>query len=831
MGCQDSAIDVDNTIPGNEDDTSSETYYMAMRIYNAAIVDGGTRSRAEDDENSYFDSTGDSYGDSNNKFNMGLADESEIYTGTTDFGSPHFLLVFASGDDGTLDYIFDLKDWDYEKNGEEVDNKDNTTSSGYKSYKTLYTSAQKTDVPADFNNRKMLAVINASKKLRQDITAALYKKKYSEILDGIKISRPAEPSTNAEENIAATETDVAENFDYLYLIQNNKRYFTMTSSMVIPISGGSTSNNTFVTPIGKYGPAVIKRDYTWYPSKSLAIQYPIYSFFLERLQSKFTLTFQGKNNVKHYFASAAEAASNGYKKDIHIVFESGKDFAPSSDWQTIKYMKEYERTSYSTLALDEIESVQLGYEVQTTDEWKINITGWGINAVEKEEYAFKKLNEGSDYYTGWNNKDYSYYRNFWAEGVHYSNTVYPDQYRSVFSVKKYDNNGVEVSKDKPGIWKIIESTDASDFSSFVNKGDEATLRYFNLNELQTSFSRQSHQYGPEHTFSMENTFSKYETPDKAFADQAHIRAGSHIIVAAQLLIKGLDTDDVYKAEHFNSEGGAIDIRNNKAENKLLMNGIFWSKQAYRGYVCEYLGYWMQEMEDVFGPNNGIFYFKSNDLSNPTPVTSTYLDVEPLKAKGGDNWVHVIPDLNAVQTVIGEKYIPEDHPYYDDRDPESNRIVCYSFNPEAEEEDDMYRPISRYMFEILALLHPEYFAQRFNTGRMYYVIPITHNTKPDPSSKLALGNFGNVRNHWYNFTVTNFKGIGTPVDSFSQEIIPNNERSYESLGITLAILPWHTVSEPVDITDQRPQLKPDVIDIDLLLKADDWIYSGSEASGF
>ena len=233
IACQDNPIDsgIDNPADSGVVD-SEDMYYMAMRIYNASVVEGGgTRA-----DGYHFDSDGDDYKESGKDFNIGLADENAIYTGS---GANNFILVFSeptgtdtyltqSDEDAKLEYLMPMDVMDKTITGpgaNYVDNNGNTvevSTTADTSYLTFYTSSQKSKIPNNINGRKLLMVLNASKELKDKLQSYITQgKSYADVL-----------SLTLEAETSATEKNPEFYSDYLF-IKGDKKYFTMTSSMVV----------------------------------------------------------------------------------------------------------------------------------------------------------------------------------------------------------------------------------------------------------------------------------------------------------------------------------------------------------------------------------------------------------------------------------------------------------------------------------------------------------------------------------------------------------------------------------------------------------------------
>ena len=86
------------------------------------------------------------------------------------------------------------------------------------------------------------------------------------------------------------------------------------------------------------------------------------------------------------------------------------------------------------------------------------------------------------------------------------------------------------------------------------------------------------------------------------------------------------------------------------------------------------------------------------------------------------------------------------------------------------------------------------ADGFKDGKMYYCVPIEHlNTTAG-----AVGNYGVVRNHWYQLTLESISGLGHAVYDPDEEIIPNYNPETYYVAARLNILSWKVVNQSVKL---------------------------------
>lgn len=727
----------DTKDPGPAPDTQAQTYYMAIQIANTDDVS----TRAD-----YFDSDA---ADAPTGFNQGLPSERYIYPSTVNDKWVNYAILFDKDNKRIEGNLLELWRWD----GPNNDNKDNYDEDDTSTpiYNVFYTALKGEEIINQLTGGKILVILNANSELITELEKTS-NNTYSSLTNLLISKSTSKP-------------------DFLYLKVGNTLYHTMTSSMVI-----ETLNDGLKTLV----PAV-DNELTFHSSLQEAQDHP-FKLYAERLQAKHTLLFQKKNNETNYYFSGTNEdgteytdENKTYQAKKRLIFSSTNHFTPKSDFTKLRYVKEYTRGTSIQDPKDRPDPIF------TEADWKVNITGWAPNGLEKSEYVFKKLTHNSTPYntsaTWWypSNTTLAKVRNYWAEDPHYTeeSTYYPDQFRT-----------------------------ATNSTSLKYYTDAATLEYKGYSTLAQRFPR---QYSPENTFDPSSIWGA--NIEAAYKSKAYLRVGTHIIVTAQLLIKGFDEEEIYSITesnedtNFNDEGLAIN-GTQKATDKYYMYGIFWSEDAYKEYVAEYLGYCLQfdsntkvekikneedgtEREYIpkFGPNDGNFYVLESSGSYRV-VNKDDFETEKAYIKGGDGYVRIKPKDGKILYIKNgtDSYI-------------SLQKLESDYHSDEENVD---------LFKNLVYEHPEYMAGHFNEGRMYYPLAIKHNTSSTSGvNSIALGDYGVVRNHWYYFTINNIVSPGTPVDDPSQLIIPNNEPEYEALGFNITILNWHTVDAgDVDVSDQQ-----------------------------
>lgn len=666
--------------PGTKGDT-----FMAVRIYDTEEGGQGTRTGENDTQH---DSNYKDVGSKDYVFNKGLEAEKAIWSDFDLFETtPHFMFFFDEAGN-ILGDALRLSKYNPSNTNMDEDAED------YSSFTTLIASTKEDDPVLQFAKGKVLVVLNASKEL----SALLKSVSTYDTMLGL-IRGPGSAYSD----------------DYLYLDDNDTRYFTMSSSMIV-------KDDDKVEPAN--GGTII-----WYKTENEALQNPSYEMYVERMQVKYTVIFK-QGGKQYYFGTETDKDDYTYHPvNTNLVFTSTDDLVREAAGNLkLRYVTSYRRSE----SIGERQNLT----VDVAD-WKVNVIGWGVNALERQEYLFKQLSAAGNYWKvglDWKGGSYSDRRTFWAEDVNYGSGEYPDQYRTV-------DDGSSVK----GLADVTPALDYFDFPTLAKKD--------------------THQYSPENTFSTELFGGKLK---EAYDSKAYLRVGTHVIVAAQLLIEGFDDADAYTS--FDEKNG-LSVG---ATDKYYMNGIYWTEEAYKNYVAEYLAYWMLEESNKkwYGSVDGNFYVQ--DGTEYRLATGADFRTESAFIKGGDGYVRVIPDKELyVKTV-----------------------------------EDTYTKLGEngtHDYATLASDHPEYMAAHFSAGRMYYAIPVKHNLSAVSGNSITTGDYGAVRNHWYFFEINGIAAPGTAVDVPTQEIVPNNEPQEIGLGVDVRVLDWHKIETDVDVSGQpRPQ---------------------------
>ncbi len=84
---------------------------------------------------------------------------------------------------------------------------------------------------------------------------------------------------------------------------------------------------------------------------------------------------------------------------------------------------------------------------------------------------------------------------------------------------------------------------------------------------------------------------------------------------------------------------------------------------------------------------------------------------------------------------------------------------------------------------------------YANGYMYYAAPIDHLATTTGNS-IVEGQYGVVRNHWYNVIVTSISNFGHGIADENEVIVPQPEEDYYYMGADINILSWKMINSTV-----------------------------------
>lgn len=451
----------------------------------------------------------------------------------------------------------------------------------------------------------------------------------------------------------------------------------------------------------------------------------------------------------------------------------------------------------------------------TAKRWRIEVSGWGLNALETSSNLFKKISENGSYFSGWN--DPANYRTYWAEDLTYDASKYPWQYRDVgyesaANIPFYSAEGV----DEEGMTRL-KNYSFNDLGLNRKDDDEERANHFGRTI-----------YAPESTFDAASVRGKHD-------DRDEMLAATHLILGAQLQIEQERNSGNYKAvDIFRERSGFFYLTERDvfavqmhAMNQLLssqksMDYVYytWDKGLASGdktYDLEYVSNVYRKTERPIKNGDKLASKPAEISTSETYYNKNYnFGVYWIDDKGDYTllddafFANECKDQASFEQRFGSLALGE-LPGGDGQRlpwPVKGKIVICNENHVA---IDIYtqdferagQPTRRERLraananDVKSLLYEWIGAtDHFNGGRMYYACGIDHVpgvTTDGDNHEFATGSYGIVRNNWYQFKLMSISGVGVPVDDPEQPIVPDRAGPNDQINAMVSILDWHTES--------------------------------------
>ena len=540
--------------------------------------------------------------------------------------------------------------------------------------------------------------------------------------------------------------------------------------------------------------------------------------------------FNAKEHVRKTYAEAKRDPITVYAERMVAKFDfklkDGNIFYPGKD------KDDPSKVSPSIIVFDGFDENN-GAPKHKARDWRIEVTGWNVNALETQSYIFKKLPEYkklNDYlkdFSWWN--DAGNYRSYWCEDPHYDFKYYNGQktderwryswqYRQSYDYVLDDYFDTEEKKDL--LLRNYSFDDLNlgkpDMSKF---GDEDEYMKF----MKDAFNNKV-VYTPENTYDANEVLKDFQKEYPGLDMRDELLAGTHILVGAEFQIDAKGFDDKY----FVDDGAKFDT-GYKTPKHLYRDRVGYYYLSERECLASLVHDFNQLLESqdkmVF-----VDYDWSSDKNNSTPVKfvadthvkpgETTADGTPLKyslyykeTEDGD-WYTLTEDKILDEKIFGDddlsmpvanlrrgdgKRLPWIEKLMDEdrlaigTNAKVPFLHIYNYEPvEGGDEEPTVADenhIKSLLYEWLGAI------EHFKQGRMYYAIGVVNNP---PIKEGKTKHYGVVRNNWYRFTLEDVKGIGIPVDKDDQPIVPERDGLNDQVNHSVQILNWHVEESNVDI---------------------------------
>ena len=402
-------------------------------------------------------------------------------------------------------------------------------------------------------------------------------------------------------------------------------------------------------------------------------------------------------------------------------------------------------TSYNVYQIPDPEGTS-GFPVDRgTEHLYLAITGWGLNATLKSYYPFKKLFQYSsylkdsryNYFDGWNDSNNK--RSYWEESPFYGATknVGPGE------------NAVEKNKDNYDL-KYITYNEA-------NKED-GVADYCTPNTFKPWWISKKGAPSGETIPELTATWNSAAT---CALVQSILLMGEYDEETGELIPDSFQPATLYRGE------GVL---------RTEANHLSYVIAAHQDLVpWKLIESATEETPAVYAQAEvGDFMVEETGRANTYNIGDGYCGIK----------INITPSGSEARNWYSLDYDEEGQPVFEPMDAlteETSKIFIV-------DNEDLSK------------------TEVFNAGMMYYSIPIEHNLDPesttrhwyDVNSAPLVGDYGVVRNHFYNLTVKSVAGLGHGVYDPDVVIVPNDNVTSFYLGADIHVVSWKYVSQDVNL---------------------------------
>ncbi len=734
-GCDDTLKESDgNVAPGNE-----HLSYLCVNITTSDGNSAGTRAWGEGSAGEAADA----------EFDPGFEGEWALAP------EPESHWLFFFNQDGTFHSASRLSEMDLTNvgTGEYPDNKE----------KTLGTFVAKVDISkGQAKPASCLAVINGRPSRMQELELKLERGE----TDGKTAAKWL--MTKLTDPLAGAELTKEGPIIAFYTPNEtgSKRinYCTMTNAVYVPGEGGVATQTGKVKVLQEIPDSKLCDTQDQAKKNALTIH-------VERMAVKMEVEFTGKTKTEKVKEEGGEKPIKGY--DFPVVLK------PEGDDNKVNQKEE-------------------GSSSSTSKSWAAAIWGWRINAVAKQTYLFKNLDDATageldkgtatakpkysssedkvneQFFANWN--DANRFRSYWAVDPHYTNAdIYPTQYRRAAD---------EVATSRPYKDLTPEQQEASPLH-YYTYNQSLERNYVTTDNAATRGNLLGH---PVYRYCTENTLG-----EELLKGSTYEGAATHVLFIAQLLI-GDEVDQVKDGEGASYDVDKVKGAMEKISDKYYSDGYYYNKADYM--KTAYSGLWKglkkgeMQVTDIFGKMND----KEDDLEFPKYVTSITLDGTDVTLT--DTYMDEHVEDGIFELVPAEIISGDGRVMLGLKEAYKDKELIVKGGATERATDEEVRMNSNQLLS--AVYEFAGYADYFKNGMMYYYVPIRHVTAGRSEGSYQLGDIGVVRNHWYKITVNSVKRPGIPVSDPDQPIIPNVDPADQYLGLDIHILPWHVIEQNIDL---------------------------------
>lgn len=395
---------------------------------------------------------------------------------------------------------------------------------------------------------------------------------------------------------------------------------------------------------------------------------------------------------------------------------------------------------------------------------EIKLYAWGLNATAKKSLLMKQIDNTDNWKFTWgkNNSwnNVTDHRSYWGKSLNY-----------IYNNEAYANSG-----SKGG----FDLENGGDVNAEHNENDKIVLNYRSLNDYYNSEKSELGNYGSALN---NDQYTLEHTPSKDHLQNMYKKDGQACVTSAILIaqLTKLGNKDVTK------------------EILYRMNGLFYTEEDLIEYLYSlYLNNDNVVINDktILGPNAWVI--ENNDIKEGD-ITSTVDEVTYKQIDAsyftlgdiGDGLVGlVVADKTATMLTKGRIYV-----YYGGKMYEYTHVDIGAGYLPNQLIEGFYDDLRQHNEDYVIPLN----INGFKNGWMYYQIPIEHLAPfPDDikynnvgySDNAAEGQYGVLRNHWYQITVRSISELGWGIFDPAELIVPQPRNEYIGLSFEMQVCPWH-----------------------------------------
>ncbi len=622
---------------------------------------------------------------------------------------------------------------------------------------------------------------------------------------GGEFHEPAGTLEEMEKKLAYGEvgTFTAGSFNEQSGIWDANNYFVMSTTSFV----NSTQNTTVGGGTERGGQAPYYfvtelQDTDFYEEPITAENTSAVEVYVERLAAKVSADYTGTTTIEIVTAYdddgeiASTSTINAYQVEekMSIAGEGNEDPTVTDDqtgeeepWRDEAGYAEGDETIY--IALD----------------------GWKLNATARQSYIMKNIDASWEYTwgggdNGWDDSTNS--RSYWGMAYLWDKqggSTIADGYEGV------THNGYPVSSINPD-------------NEYPTVGDENQAANYDADEINPDtwlndyVKYTSLADGTMNAFTSDNTTGATDWNDYEYCAENTNTVGEGGIV--DNLNSSAITSALIKATAYTR----VDGTNYYAAQTLIrFNGELFTESAFTEYITN------RVIADVDKSENYTETFSVEDIY----VGEQDLNVIPTQFEGADNAM----TATAIDAILGDNYIESMEQLF------TNKNLTWSNTGSGNIEivvdmttdDDSYsqgegqwmwvkiegvdgaedtyymagtqtevQNIIEEIEGIVSGFNSDYDISAYLNGKMYYTVPIEHlnNSQNDGTAQttgLEDGQYGVVRNHWYNLTIQGVDKIGKGITDDNEVIIPTPEDpTYFYVQATINILSWKSVEQDVTL---------------------------------